>query len=424
MAEWGSEWGEEWGGAVAAIETHKEDGQARLLYQFKDLPNINKIACIMAARAQAIENLLESLFGILDIEKAYGSQLDTIGVILGLPRQGFEDPDYRVRLRAVAAILRSKRRTVTGLLAMLRILMNDPETTVLDSDIFFRPDMASLLDPETSVQGVVDGTTYNEDADGRNFEGATDRIDWGTGVPDLSATPWTFSAKVNVTALGGVQRIFSSEAGFASEAVSISVTATGTIRVEVQTTGTTLVRESNGAVTAGVPITITVTSDGSLNASGVHIYFNSFESSYAVTTDGTGSLEVTDFSWSLGGRVQDDTVNLGGVISEVTSWGKELSPAQVDLHFNGGKRNITFTEQYPKSFTILIQDLSPEEAAGFVPFIALAKPATYNVTFIAAPVGFFGYGDATATVVTSTLSFGDASGTINVGGPYASIIPV
>ena len=422
--EWGEEWGEEWGGTVASITTHKDDGASRLLYQFKGLPNITALACIMAERAQPIENLLASLIGILDIDRAYGAHLDTIGVILGLPRQGFNDPDYRVRLNAVASILLPNRRTVSGLLSMLRILMNDPTSTVLDSDVIFRPNFADLLDPETRKQGVVDGTLYNSVADGRDLDGVTDRVDWGPGMPDLATTPWTISARVNIAAIGTDQRIFSSERAAGLEGVSISVTTTGTISVEIRTSGTTLIRESVATVTAGISTVVTVTSKGTLSASDVHIYFDSLESSYAVSTDGTGTLFPTDVSWSLGGRIVDDTPNLDGTISETTTWSRELTSSEVDLHFNGGQRNITYTEHYPKSFTIEIQDLSAVDAFGFVPFVRLAKPATYNVTFIAAPTGFFGYGDATGTVITSTLSFGDGTETITVGGPYAAVIPV
>lgn len=423
--EWGEEWGELWGSTVAPIETHKEDGVARLLYQFKGLPNAEAIACIHAARAQPIENLLASLIGILDIDRAYGTHLETIGVILGLPRQGFNDPDYRVRLNAVASILLPNRRTVSGLLTMLRILMNDPTSTVLDSDVIFRPDFANLLDPETNTQGVVDGTLFNSEALGRDFDGVTDRVDWVGGMPDLATTPWTISAKVDITAFGADQRIFSSERAAGLEGVSISVTVTGAVQVEIRASGTTLIRESNGTVNLGTPTVVTVTSKGTLSASDVHIFFDAFETSYAVASmDGVGTLFPTDVSWSLGGRIVNDVVNLDGTISEAIAWSRELLPSEVELHFNGGQRDISYTEFYPKSFKIIIKDISTEEAFGFVPFIRLAKPATYNVTFLAAPTNFFGYGDSSGTIVTSVLSFGDASGTIVGGGPYAALIPV
>lgn len=422
MAEWGDLWGELWGSAVSPIETHETDGKARLLFQFQKLPNIEAMAGILAARAQPIEELLTSLFGILDIDKAYGSHLDTIGVILGLPRQGFDDPDYRIRLRAVATILLPNRRTVSGLLEMLRILLNDPETTVLDSNVAFRPNFSTLADPETNVTGTADGTTYNAEADGRNFDGVTDRLDW-LSMPNLAITPWTFSAKVNVSSIVVASRIFSSESAASVEALSISIETSGKIRVVHVASGTDLAIESTAVVALNVDTLVTVTSDGTNLASGYKIFLGGAETPLSVSTSATGTRDDTDFSYSLGGRILDDVPNITGVISEAIVWVKELLPVEVLLHSNDGKRNIDYSEGYPKSFHIVIDDLTVEEALALVPFIRLAKPATYQATFLSTPTDAFGFSDGSGVIETTTFGFGDGSGTIpGLGGPFAALI--
>ena len=51
-----------------------------------------------------------------------------------------------------------------------------------------------------------------------------------------------------------------------------------------------------------------------------------------------------------------------------------------------------------------------------------AAPLNYNGTLVSVPVLAFGPGDDTATVATTTEGFGDDSGTIIAGGPFAAII--
>lgn len=423
--EWGDEWGELWGGKIAEIETHKVDGAARLLFQFKDATLMQKLACIMAERAQPIENMLADLIAIHDINTAYGFLQDDIGDLIGILRQAFSDDDYRVRQRAVASILIPNRRTTPGLLEMLRILLNDPTSTVLDTDVQFQPNFSTLVDPETSIVGTADGTTYNTEADGRNFDGATDRLDWtGAPTPNLAITPWTISAKVNVSSFAVTSRIFSSESAAITESLSIDVNTLGQIRVVHIASGTDLDIVSNAALVLNADTIVTVTSDGTNDASGHRIYLGGLESSQLTSISATGTKDDTDFSYSLGGRIIDDVPNLTGVISEVVIWNKQLLADEVLLQSNNGQRNIDYFEVYPKGFRIEINDLGFAEAASLVPFIRKAKPVTYNATFLAIPVSAFGFDDSSSTIVTSTLGFGDSSGTITAGGPFAGLFPI
>lgn len=91
---------------------------------------------------------------------------------------------------------------------------------------------------------------------------------------------------------------------------------------------------------------------------------------------------------------------------------------------NDDLRNISYTDTFPKGFKLEVDNLTDAEALAFVPFVKLAKPATYIGKFIIVPTDAFGFSDATAAIPTVNFGFGDASGTIpGLGGPFAYIVP-
>jgi hypothetical protein len=86
-----------------------ESAQNNLLYQFKDLPNINTMVKIFAAELQEIENESNNLLLFRTLEDASGKQLDNIGEVLGLARQSTNDEIYRSFLK-----IRNVRQTGVG----------------------------------------------------------------------------------------------------------------------------------------------------------------------------------------------------------------------------------------------------------------------------------------------------------------------
>lgn len=85
---------------VAAITTHRADATARLLQQYANRPRMLAIISALAAEVQLCENVIapfntgRMLYG----GNAVGAQLDQIGQLVGLARNGVEDGLYYVLL--------------------------------------------------------------------------------------------------------------------------------------------------------------------------------------------------------------------------------------------------------------------------------------------------------------------------------------
>ncbi len=91
---------------------------------------------------------------------------------------------------------------------------------------------------------------------------------------------------------------------------------------------------------------------------------------------------------------------------------------------NDDLRNITYTDTFPKGFKLEVDNLTQAEIAAFIPFVKLAKPATYVGKFIVVPVDAFGFSDQSLTIPITNFGFGDGSGTIpGLGGPFAYLVP-
>ena len=83
-------------------------------------------------------------------------------------------------------------------------------------------------------------------------------------------------------------------------------------------------------MTTGAWIQFTITWTGAINSyAGVHIYKNGTELSYSVNTNGASETTHSG-SWSLGGRIYDDTRNLAdGKIAQVGVWNRVLTAGEI-----------------------------------------------------------------------------------------------
>lgn len=85
--------------AVTPITTHAADARARLLQQFKDKPRIQALLDAINVEVQRYEDEVMDLSDVLDIDAMGGVNLDHIGDIVGQPREGRSDADYRTAIR-------------------------------------------------------------------------------------------------------------------------------------------------------------------------------------------------------------------------------------------------------------------------------------------------------------------------------------
>jgi len=72
-----------------------EEAKALLIEQFKRLPNINSLVDIFVRPTQETENVSAELYKMRSIATASGVQLDELGTIVGEPRKGLSDAEYR-----------------------------------------------------------------------------------------------------------------------------------------------------------------------------------------------------------------------------------------------------------------------------------------------------------------------------------------
>ena len=115
MSFWGAPWGDcgPWGTGSCADEAC-EFADTRVLVQFKpkteDHHRFRDLICIVAELFAEIRDVLGEILLAFDVSTAVGDQLDKIGAVVGLPRQGYPDARYRTLLEIQIDLLLSARR--------------------------------------------------------------------------------------------------------------------------------------------------------------------------------------------------------------------------------------------------------------------------------------------------------------------------
>lgn len=71
----------------------------RLIEQFEIKPLLNEFICALIEPLQELEFVFNDLFTLRRLEVATGDQLDGLGDIVGILRQGLSDTDYRQAIR-------------------------------------------------------------------------------------------------------------------------------------------------------------------------------------------------------------------------------------------------------------------------------------------------------------------------------------
>lgn len=86
--------------AITKITNHQAQAIARLKEQFKGKAKYVDFVLTMAEPAQPLEDALWQLLTERAVDTAIGVQLDNLGTIVGEPRNGDSDANYRPRIRA------------------------------------------------------------------------------------------------------------------------------------------------------------------------------------------------------------------------------------------------------------------------------------------------------------------------------------
>lgn len=114
MAGWGTPWGtcSLWGVGVCQDEIC-DDADGRVLVQMDDTVGnrlFRDLQCDYVSSVGHFIDVAKDVEAGFDVDTAIGAQLDIIGSIVGLPRQGYGDTDYRKFLQIQTDILLAQAR--------------------------------------------------------------------------------------------------------------------------------------------------------------------------------------------------------------------------------------------------------------------------------------------------------------------------
>jgi hypothetical protein len=162
----------------------------------------------------------------------------------------------------------------------------------------------------------------------------TDRLDF-VGI-EQAAVAKSFACWVSPVAPlpAHDQRLWSTRSAAGSGSSFFAITATGALILLLITDGVLFQRATPAGTISPFPGTwfhVAFVNDGTLTAANTKIFVNGVEvTSYATTTDGTGTEASTAFGWHLGGRFVNDSANVEGEMADPRSWARELSAADVN----------------------------------------------------------------------------------------------
>ena len=182
---------------ITQITTHVADAKARLLEQYKSLPNINALVEIFSGRYQDLEDILSDFVSGRSLFTAIGTQLDNMGKIINLARvSGQSDADYRAALFVQISIntAQGDPRSVTVLVQNLTganiVRYRNLGNGVMSFEIDVTPpgDIAELYEriEKGTLAGVrVDSITTITSASSFSFAG-NDGVTESLGFGDLN----------------------------------------------------------------------------------------------------------------------------------------------------------------------------------------------------------------------------------------------
>jgi hypothetical protein len=129
------------------ITDHAVQTQARMISQYQGLPRWAALWRSYSVQGQELEDVFWDIFLAFLIDSAVQSRLEALGRIVGQPRRGAADNEYRVYVKARIAVNRSHGR-IPDLLRLLTVLYPDSQRTI--TPYFPRAIVAEVLGIDTS----------------------------------------------------------------------------------------------------------------------------------------------------------------------------------------------------------------------------------------------------------------------------------
>ena len=190
---------------------------------------------------------------------------------------------------------------------------------------------------------LTNGATYGTGIinNGFSLDGVNDYVDMGNVLDFDGSTPFSFSCWINPLGSTTVNILSKFQNSGVFPGYTLLLTS-NLVRFIIQNNNTTdrLIVTTTSTLTSGMRH-ISLSYDGSTNASGVKIYVDGVNQSLSIFRDTfTGGL-TTGSDFNLGGFVTGLNY-FDGIIDEVGVWEKELSSSEVTELYNSGAG-----KQYP-----------------------------------------------------------------------------
>lgn len=178
---------------------HVAEAIGNLIEQFKGKPNLEALISSYVTQIQDAENAAFQLITDRSIDTATGAQLDGIGQVVGLDRDGLSDDDYRTRLR-VQIRLNLSTGTIEDVLTVATLITGGsvelfegwPASIVVTIfELTEDPALVAQIISEARSAGVGSQLIYSPSPEGEIFSfasGSTPETDANRGFSNTSQT--------------------------------------------------------------------------------------------------------------------------------------------------------------------------------------------------------------------------------------------
>jgi hypothetical protein len=189
---------------------------------------------------------------------------------------------------------------------------------------------------------LTNGATYGTGIinNGFSFDGVNDYVDLGNNLDFDGSTPFSFSGWIKLNS--SKQQCFISKEGGSSAYVGYIAQIESTNEVSLYlgsnfSTGDWLQVTSNDTLTTSTYHMITITYDGSKNASNIKIYIDGVSSTLTINRNTlTGSIS-NSINCNIGAAISSGAGRyFNGIIDEVGIWNRELTASEVTEIYNSG----------------------------------------------------------------------------------------
>jgi hypothetical protein len=113
-------------------QNHAEEAADNLIHQFKGKTKLEVLLRVFAKQVQELENVFFDLLFLRSLDKAFGFQLDELGRLLDLEREGRNDKTYRQWLKARIRLNLSSG-TPEDIIALIRAMVGDKDVEIIES---------------------------------------------------------------------------------------------------------------------------------------------------------------------------------------------------------------------------------------------------------------------------------------------------